>query len=288
MANYDFFGATVADALRHLPGALVADFAQHTTAVRPESTPSVILVDTTAGLAAGQKININTGIFPPEGESRVIESIDSATQLTVAQAFSMAPVSGDVVNDGPAVVEAAMSHAEALVEARLPDRYRRLLTRVEGEVIVAAATAGQLTAVLGLAAADNLVLYANYTGPYADRSPADAMDPSAYELGEDGQIVTFSPALTEGTRIVADYDHDLADGIGVLADLLAEVAAVRLARFVLGHRPEWVEALAAEANERLAALAEGRSGVPELDIIRLYDDWERTVAGTRVGYLERS
>lgn len=288
MANYAFFGATVEDAVRHLPGALVADFARCVTTVRPDSTDTVLKVDSTAGFAAGQKIHINTGAFPPEGETRVVESIDSATQLTVAEAFSAAPVSGDAANDGPAVAEAAMGQAEARVEARLPDRYRRLLRRVEGDVVVPAATEGQLTAVISLPAASGLALYADYAGPYADRTPADAMDASAYGLNDDGDIITFSPALVEGTRIVADYGHTLSEGIGVLADLVAELAAARLARFVLGHQPEWVESLAADAADHLAAVADGRCGIPELDTIQLYDDWERTATGTRVGYLERN
>jgi len=288
MANYAFFGATVDDVVRHLPGALVADFAQSTTTVQTGTTDTVLKLDSTAGFAAGNKLHINTGTFPPEGETRTIKSIDSATQLTLATAFSAAPVSGDVVNDGPAVAEAAMAQAEGWVAARLPERTRRLLRRVEGEVVVPCASAGQLTAVLSLPAATNLTLYADYIGPYADREPADAMDPSAYELNADGDIVAFAPALDEGTRIVADYDTSLSEGIGVLADLLAELAAARLARFVLAHQPEWVASLATEAADHLAAVADGRCGIPELDAIALHDDWQRSAGTTRVGYLERN
>jgi len=288
MASFSFFGASLDDVLRRLPGALAADFAQRVTTVRNGSTASVLQVDSTAGLGAGTQVNVNTGAFPPDGETRVIESIDSATQLTLASALSAAPVSGDALNDGPAAVEAALGHAEALIEAQLPDRYRRLLRRVEGEVLVDAATEGQLTAAVGLPAASGLVLYADFAGPYADRSQADAMDPSAYELDEAGEIVTFSPGLAEGTRVLADYETSLADGIAVLADLAAELAAARLARFVLAHRPEWVESLLREGVERLAALADGRCGVPELDTLRLYEDWERAVRGVRAGSLERN
>ena len=195
---------------------------------------------------------------------------------------------GDLASTSHSVVEAAMTDAETRVEAALPDRRRRLLSRVEGEVIVGAATEGQLSAAVALPVASSLVLYADYTGPYADRSAADAMDDSAYELDEDGEIVAFSPALAEGTRIVADYDTTLADGVRVLAELVAVLAAASLARRACYGRPEWAAALTADADARLAALTDGRTGIPELDAIRLYDDWDRSATGVRVGHLERS
>ena len=288
MPSYSHFGATVADVLRHLPGALAIDFAQHTPVVATGSSATDIKLDSTAGVAAGDLVNVNTGIFPPEGETRVIESIGSATELTLASALSSAPVSGDVLNDGPSVVGAAMDDAEALVEAHLPERTRRLLSRVEGEVVVAAASPLQATASVALGAASGLVLYADFAGPYADRTRADRMDESLYSLGGDGLTITFSPALAEDTRVAADYDHTLADGIAVLADLVAALAAVRLTAFLHGHSDEWVKSLERTAQERLASLSDGRCGIPELDAIRLIDDWERSPATTRVGYLERS
>ncbi|MFP4058713.1 MAG: hypothetical protein ACLF0G_17740 [Candidatus Brocadiia bacterium] len=287
MSSYDFFGATPDDVLRRLPGAVAADLARRAVAVRPGSSPDVVQLDTTEGLAAGDLVNVHTGAFPPQGESRAVASVDSPTQLTLAEPFSQAPLSGDVVNDGPSVLRAALAGAEACIEAALPDRYRRLLRRVEGELLVDRATAGQLAAALALRQATGLVLYADYAGPYADRGPDDAMEPSRYALEPDGQTVVFSPALAEGTRVLADYEHDLADGVEVLADLAAELAAARLARFVLGHQPRWVEALAAQAEGRLAALAEGRAGVPELDAVRLVEDWERAAGTIRAGTLRR-
>jgi len=195
---------------------------------------------------------------------------------------------GDLAGTSHSAVEAAMTDAETRVEAALPDRYRRLLSRVEGEVAVAEATEGQLSAALALPAASNLVLYADYTGLYADRRGDDAMDDSAYALGEEGDTVTFSPALGEGTRIVADYDTTLADGVPVLASLVAVLAAATLARRACYGRPEWAESLAAEADARLAALADGRSAVPTFDAIALYEDRQRGARGVSVGSLERS
>lgn len=195
---------------------------------------------------------------------------------------------GDLAQAAPSLVEAAMGDAEARVEAALPERYRRLLSRVEGEVIVPSASEGQLTAALGLPAARNLVLYADLAGPYPDRTAADEMPPARYQLAESGEYVTFSPALSRGTRVLADYETTLADGVRVLADLVAVLAAAEVARPATYGRPEFAQALAREGAERLAALADGRLGVPELDALRLYDDWERTPRGLRCGHLVRS
>lgn len=288
MARYSHFGAAIADVLRRLPGAVASDFAQLVPTVGAGSTDSVLVLDSTLGLAAGDSINVTTLGCGPAGETRLIESVDSPTQITLDQALTATPVSGDTVNSGPATLLAALDDAEALIEAHLPARYRRLLTRVEGEVVVPAAVAGQTMAVLALHQASGLALYDNYAGDYADRTPADAMGSSTYSLDGDGRTITFSPPLAEGARIVADYPHSLAGGIGVLADLVAELAAARLARFVLAHQPEWVDAVVAQANLRLDALADGRTGIPELDAVRLVEDWERAVTGTRVGKLERS
>ena len=195
---------------------------------------------------------------------------------------------GDLASTSLATVEAAMSDAETRVEAALPERYRRLLSRVEGEVVVRAATEGQLSAAIGLPVASDLVLYADYAGPYADRAAADAMDGSAYELDEEGEMVAFSPALGEGTRIVADYDTTVSSGVRVLAELVAALAAAALARRACYGRPEWLDAIVGDADARLAVIAHGARGIPELDAIVLYEDWERRTRGIAVGSLERS
>jgi len=188
----------------------------------------------------------------------------------------------------PSRIEAAMAEAEARIEAALPERYRRLLRFVQGEVIVRAATDGQASATVGLPAASGLVLYADLTGPYADRTRADEMPASAYELDEDGETITFSPALARGTRVAADYATTLARGVRVLAELVAFVAAAELARTTCHGRPDLVERLLRDADARLALLADGATAVPELDALALYDDWERAPRGIRAGELVRS
>jgi hypothetical protein len=287
MSRYSHFGAGIGDVLRRLPGALAADFALRFASVGTGSTESVLILDSTVGLAPGDAVNVTGQDGDPTGETRVVHSVDSPTQVTLEDPLSAAPVSGDMVNSGPSTILAALDDAQARVEAHLPDRYRRMLTRVEGELIVPQAEPSQSQATLALGPATTLVLYDNYRGQYADRSPDDAMGTSTYSLDADGVTVHFSPPLAAGARIAADYEHELTDGVGVLADLVAELAAARLARFVLGHQPDFVQALLAEADQRLDALAAGRTAVPELDAVRLYEDWEHRPGGIRAGALDR-
>ena len=286
-AKYTFFGAAWRQVVARLGGTEfnVQDFASLTATVDEDSTASVLKVDSTDGLAAGQKININTGDFPEQGETRTIESVDSATQFTVGEAFSSAPAAGDVVNDGPEQLEAAMAWAEAEVEAQLPSRYRALLSRVEGEVIVRRATAGQTTATLCnialpfAAAPTGVVLYRNYRGEWPDRTASDAMAASEFSL--DGRAVTFTGALAEGDQVVAEYGHALAAAPRVLRDLLIDLAAWRAAqRAQLGHDAgpaAWVNSLRDSAAARLESMATGTPprGIPEFDDLALIDDWRR-------------
>ena len=195
---------------------------------------------------------------------------------------------GEMNHGEPSLIEAALADAEARVEAALPERYRRLLRRVEGEVIVPAAAEGQLTAAVGLPQASGLALFADLAGPYSDRTAADALDPAAYHLDDSGEFVVFDPGLPAGTRVMADYDTSLSGGSRSLAELASALAATALARVAGYGRPEWVESLARDAAERLDALADGRIGVPELDALRLADDWERAPRGIRVGQLVRN
>jgi len=287
--KHNAFGATWRDVVARVGGNQfnVQDFAHVTATVASGSTTTAIKVDSAEGLAAGQKVNVNTGAFPEQGETRTIESVDSATQFTVGSAFSSAPVAGDVVNDGPERIEEDLAWAESEVASLLPDRYRRLLARVDGEVIVRRADGGQTSATLcGVAspftaAPSGVRLFLNYRGDWADRSEADAMDSADYAV--DGCTVTFTGGLSEGDQVVAEYAHDLSAPPRVLTDAAIDLAAGRAAqRAHLDHeRGEvaWVAALAEQVRSRLAGLAGAQGttprGIAEFDDLALYADWQR-------------
>jgi hypothetical protein len=298
--KHNAFGAAWRDVMDRVGGTQfnIQDVARVATAVASGSTATVIQVASTEGLAAGDAVNINSGSFPEGGETRTIATVDSATQFTVSAGFSSAPVAGDVVNDGPAQLEACLAQAETDVESLLPDRYRRLLTRVEGEVIVRRADAGQTTATLcGVTSPfatspTDVRLYADYAGDWGDRTGADAMDASAYSVV--GRTVTFTSALSEGTQVVAEYGHSLDAAPAVLKhcviDIAAHAAAGRAHRDHEATEAAWVAEFAARARDRLAGMAGDRHapprGIPEFDELDLYDDWTREpAAGVRTGQI---
>jgi hypothetical protein len=291
-SKHGFFGATWGDVVARIGGTNfnVQDFASLRATVASGSSATVVQVDSTEGFAAGQKININTASFPEQGETRTIESVDSATQLTVATAFSSVPTAGAVAHDGPEQVEACMAAAEAEIESLLPARYRAMLSRVEGEVIVRRAASGQTAATLCqtalpfAAAPSGVKLYRNYRGDWADRQESDEM--AAGEFSVDGRTVTFAAGLSEGDRVVAEYAHGLDVAPPLLTDLLVDLAAcaaAERAHLDLGS-PEaaWLTAVVKRALGRLEGLAATGDGpprgIPEFDDIPLYNDWRREPA----------
>lgn len=140
------------------------------------------------------------------------------------------------------------THAE-YIESRLPERYRQLLRHVDGEIIVKYASSGQTTATLGLSGATNLKLFKNYPAGFLS-SNADISLPGSdrevgYRLWSDRNVsyelsstlysnssgtITFSPALTEGDTIIAEYDHTAASSNNLLRLLVLQLAQVEFAR----------------------------------------------------------
>ena len=297
-SRYNFFGATWQDVVARLGGQplSIQDFAASLRRVLAGSTQSVIVVESTEGLVAGQKVNINTGVFPPEGETRVVASVDSATQFTVSTPFSAAPAEGDVVNDGPEQLERDLAWAENEVVSLLPARYRRLLSRVEGEVVCRRAAPGQTSVVLCnipnpfTTSPSNVRLYLNYSGDWHDRRPSDQVDEGDYSI--EGRVVTFAAPLGEGDSLLAEYDHDLATPPRILTDATVDLAAYRAAqRAHLDHQGgevEWVLRYFKEAQGRLGGVATGQRGIPEFDDLCLWADWQRqSAAGFQAGHLYR-
>ncbi len=297
-SRYNFFGATWQDVLARLGGEpfSIQDFASAQRRVLAGSTQSVIRVESTEGFEAGQKININTGAFPPQGETRAIASVDSATQFTVDSPFSAAPAEGDVVNDGPSQLELDLAWAESEVVSLLPARYRRLLSRVEGEVVCRRAADGQTTVTLCdipnpfTSAPSNVRLYLNYAGDWHDRRPSDRMAEGDFTV--EGRVVTFASSLSDGDTVLAEYDHDLSSPPRLLTDATIDLAAYRAAqRAHLDHQGgevEWVLRFFKQAHGRLAGVVAGERGIPEFDDLRLWGDWQRQPrAGFLAGHLYR-
>ena len=312
--SFSAFGTTWREVLGLLGGDAfhASDVAKRTAVVGSGSTTSAIVVANTVGFTVGDKININTGDFPAEGETVVISAITDAVAggdagtLTLDEdegLLSVAPSSGDVVNDGPEVVERILEHLEGYVESRLPARYARMLRVVEGEVLSNYAIDGPTEFTLALATADasgagtqyanrtngTVFLWLSLTGRWTDRWGAE-MDDSEYSV--DGQTVTLDVPLSDASRLITQYEYAMtaAAAPACLGRIIRKLAAKEAASIIgLDQEPtrgQYIADLRDEAEEEMDRISDGKQTVPEFDAIQLYEDTRR-MPGVSMGRLER-
>ena len=158
MATLEFngFGVGWRDVLARLGGDAMtpSDVARAKATVGVGSTTAAIVVDSTAGFAAGDKVSICTGAFPDEGEAHTIAAVTDATTLDfTGDLWSAAPASGDELTDGPERIEDVLLALEAEVESRLPEPYCSMLRKVAGEVLTRRAMGTETVFTLALSAA---------------------------------------------------------------------------------------------------------------------------------------
>jgi len=285
-AKYNLFGASADDVLGYLPGVAFADVATVRRELQEGSTAGTIVVDSTVGLQAGDHVHAPIG---DHDETRVIDEIVSGTSFSVTAEFSQAPDAGETVDNGPERTRRELVRAESFVVSKLPERYRKLISRVEGEVIVASAQEGQESAELGLATASNVKLYKNFTGMLDELGPLYELDDS--EWSREGQSITFDPALVEGDRVLASYDVTVG-AVRILQTLLVDLATFRIGRGLVGQfdrvTPEWLLSFRDRGEKILEEIFSAGRGVDELDTLKLYEDWERPGAGIRCGVVEKN
>jgi len=285
-ALHGLFGASVNDVLEYLPGAGYADVATVKRAVAAGSTTTLLNVDSTAGLEAGNWVHVP---LPGGGELREIDEVLSDTSFSLTEALPDAPAAGLYVDNGPECIRRELVRAESFVVSKLPERYRRMLERVAGEIIVSSAQEGQTTAVLALPPGEDVKLYKNFTGILAELSHYPEMAQDSWTL--EGQTVTFDPPLAAGDMVLARYDVD-DPHLQILQTLLVDLATYRVGRRLVGQfaqaSPEWLISFRDRGESTLEEIFSTGRGVAELDAVRLYEDWERPNRGLRSGVVERS
>lgn len=176
---------------------------------------------------------------------------------------------GPAGGDGQARLEAAMDAAEQLVVAGLPPHLRRMLDRVEGAEIVAAAAAGQDSAALPLtvAAAPDLVLWRDWPPEYWPLLPDRAAAlPEGDAWTRSGQTVSLQPGweLAGGENLLASWNHAAAASDAYLASLLVGLARALLAARL--YRPGEAGFEAAESRRRWALEELGRLRAGQADV----------------------
>jgi len=183
--------------------------------------------------------------------------------------FETSPGAGD----GEAEVGSALDRAEDVLLAYLPPRYRRVLTRVEGEIVEESADEGQTDVTLSLAVASEPELRVWKNWPHRGRPPESSYELAATEWGRSGQTVTLARALSAGDSVIAAYYVEKSSWeIPLLARAVVAVAAFSLADRVFGgDDPGWRDARRAfdSALELLRDLRDGGAGVPEIEDLRM-------------------
>lgn len=175
-------------------------------------------------------------------------------------------------------VDDVLLEREDYVCSRLPERYRRLLRHVDGEVLTPHAIGGEATATLALTPTEGTVrLYRNYRvgRPWRDRNPHDTMEASEYAV--DGRVVTLSTAMANGERLYAEYDHAAAGGCRTLRTLVLNMACAEWARRLplpgqeFERYRDW-ETQAYSDLKRMQQAGDGRLGVDMFDNLSLVDE----------------
>lgn len=129
--------------------------------------------------------------------------------------------------------EEVILDATAKVLARLPARERGLMRRVDGEVAVRAARAGQTTFRCGLAPVveGSLLIYlGEMVAAWDERTPEMALGDDERTVNWTSGEVTLAQGLEAGTRVVVEYEHAAAASFRELRDCVCTLAAVEIAR----------------------------------------------------------
>ncbi len=168
---------------------------------------------------------------------------------------------------GTAAVQGIADELADRVVSAIPEKYRRMLRRVEGEVLIADASGGETSASLSLAPVSDADVWLNplagatglgdrpgyssldYPGgadgmamlawgrehggplPYSARSRASCLLADVdYSLDSESGALTLVRALSAGDMLVADYSHTGASSCLALVNLTLNLAVAELAQ----------------------------------------------------------
>ena len=171
-------------------------------------------------------------------------------------------------------VTSMIQEAVGFITSQLPEKYRRILSSVLGEIL---AHEGQSisSAILGMSSVNpsSLVLWGDvdFNVPYKERfDKFTALD--AYTLV--GQVVTFDPEVTG--LITADYSHDLSSPPKILVNLAKKQCAADMFNRSFSGRTGDEHPIAKAYKEEVASilekLNEDAMGISEFDELDLIDE----------------
>lgn len=188
------------------------------------------------------------------------------------------------------LAEQQIEAVDRLVTGSLSEQDRRIVSgRIEGEIAVKDANAGQQTFTLAFHPLSDLVLYVDFgiesrddanpmisgswyqfgvagNRTYASRQRADRLDTSLYSVNETTGQVTLTFELSAGQSVYADYNHTGGVEVEELRDLAYDILRAKIAATLPAFADRSQE-LADNMEAALNTLAEYTSGVRGLQTI---------------------
>jgi len=183
----------------------------------------------------------------------------------------------------------------AVFKSRLPEKYRAMHTKIEGEILVKSATSAQTSATLKITpTTGTLKLYKNFPpASYDYRTDEDKMDSTLWSLST--AIVAFSPGLERGDSVFSDYSHTLptppptlkALALRWLAyDILSQHGEMSEFSEQTKSLKEYFETMLAELKESEGGRASGIDYFDEIDLVR-ETRWPQPQGGYTSGIVVR-
>jgi len=171
---------------------------------------------------------------------------------------------------------------DSYVCSRLPEKYRRMLTKVEGEILVTYATNNLTTVTTGLKPISNLMIYPNYSKNWKNRFPIDTLDTDDYSYVALTGVITFDTALVDGTSIICEYNHTNT----TTCNYLRRIAICLAHSQILEEMPTFtagmvtrIQDLRQQAYGDLDRLRKGESGLQMFDQLLLIEEKETQSEG---------
>ena len=165
--------------------------------------------------------------------------------------------------------------------SRAPEVYRRMLTRVEGEVLTDYALGGEQTFLLGLqpVTSGSVRLFLDWPRgrDYRERTAGDAVSPGAFSVALETGLVTLVAGLEIGARLYADYGHGAGGRLYYLREIALKLAAASVWEELAGMagvNPERLDGLRRQAYSDLDRLRRREAGLQLFDDLRLVGEYE--------------
>lgn len=181
--------------------------------------------------------------------------------------------------------------AEDQLKTNLDPKYRRSLTKIDGEILTDYASSNQTAFQTSFYPISNLKLYIDFKVKYVSsglsiaqvgwerRNSSHVASSSLYTANTSTGAITFTTGLVESQTLYAEYDHTYASNFLYLKDIVCTLAAIEISRrfyFNINDSSnrflEWEEMV----NKDLAKLRFRDIGVPQIDNINfVYGDTDK-------------